>query len=108
MIITALIHTRRHHTRAELQRMLTATQHARDLAIGRARATTDTLAAMLERLAAGYDEDATWLDRPGTKQHGTLNANQRRAIADELRNCARDIDGHRTRPTPSPTRKANQ
>jgi hypothetical protein len=88
---------RRRHTRRELERMNTGLAESRDRAVTALRQARDhsPAAALLEQIAAGYDEDAAHLDRLKggvSRDRDGLNAAQRRAVADELRNCARDIE----------------
>lgn len=80
-------------TRARLEQLLDELYERVDRAEGTVRADRDRVAAMIERRATAYDLDATHLDRLGGKS--PLTAEQRRAIADELRDVLRDVTGER-------------
>lgn len=81
-------------TRPQLEAKVGHVEQQRDRALGKARATTQGVAAWLESRAAGYLEDARHMDRlkatPTKDNH--LTAEQRRAIAHELQQCAIDFE----------------
>jgi hypothetical protein len=82
-------------TRAQLEAKVGHIERQRDRALGEKRATRDWCASSLERRADAYDADARHMDRavPGRGMpEPTLTALQRRALADALRDIAREFD----------------
>lgn len=90
-------------SRSQLEQIRTALEGQRDMAIGETRAQRDRLAVWLEQRADAYEADATHLDRlaDGTSKRvagaptDSLTGRERRIIAGELRDLARDCEEQR-------------
>lgn len=81
-------------SRGQLEAQVAYLEKQRDKAIGKSRALRDAITVWLEQRADAYQHDADHLDR--LKATGApLTAQQRRVIADELRQCAIDFEESR-------------
>jgi hypothetical protein len=83
----------RRSTRRQLEEQIVALEHQRDRALGKERATRDRVASWLEQRAGCYREDARHLERLKSRPDpDAFTAQQRRAIAAELSQCAVDFE----------------
>jgi hypothetical protein len=82
--------------RARFNEHVAALEDQRDRAIGRTRAVVEWVTACLEQRADAYVADAKHQERAVRPDKAmpasTFTAEQRRAIADELRQIAIDVD----------------
>lgn len=83
-------------TRRQLEEQIVDLEEQRDRALGKERATRDAVASWLEQRAGCYREDARHIERLKSRPlPDAFTAQQRRAVADELTQCAIDFEERR-------------